>query len=736
MPERQIFLDQSKENNPSEGFTIVETEIEFLQSDGAERLWARGQVCEYVRAVYQARKIKVSEVVSPRSRLRALIGDVAESINASLLSRLLQILDGDENPKNLSDLLFHLTRDEFWAQGVAIEHAARFLTLELDEDLIDLAERQRHIWLAESQKSNLNKIYRNSFPERENSLREWLFDEKLRKSLGEFPLHLSEKNAAILSEEIGRRMRSTNGTAINDFPTATVNKDIYAKAAVEYFSVHTTRLSSDVIAKISPLLSASDRTRLERLIPIPDLLPLASDADFATALKWATEKYLPFRAVQADLKNCADADRLAESFTDWILGNYPKLTALDRETSPINLRTFYTVKKLLGEGYWVLWTVIDGLNYENHQKLLQLLGEKSSNLRIAENSPVVAVLPTITERAKYGLTTGRFPQESVNRNWNHRGNFLANFPDGVYTGDTGTAKITEGLKRETPTVCYWNYMAIDKCYHEQTDVTFLKYEVDGLLQGIAGKINHLVSTAKDINRVAVVICSDHGQVINNCRKFDVDLTDEHAHGRTILHNHEKTFNSPNLPYVKTNNGETVELNPTSFRLGEPTTVALGSTYFVDLRANNETGAIGVHGGLYPEEVVVGLAVMMRQPSHKKISATASGTGESGKAGTIKLEIDNPNLAPVNALSLIIEGIEVSKHGELLLSKIPALNKSDFELSLEKFPAATDGEEFEVEGILHFEFDDGTLEQCAVTGKLVCKSLYTAKNPSLLDRFKK
>ena len=736
MTERQIFLDESKENVAPDDFVVVESEIEFLASDGAEKLWARGQVCDYVRTVYQARKIKVTEIVSPRSRLRVLIGDAADTISAAILTRSLGILDSDANPKTLSELLFHLTHDDFWTQITSTEHAARFLTIEIEENLGDLAERQRQVWLAENQKSNFNKIYQNSFTERENILREWLFDKKTRKKLGEFPLRLNDKNVALLAEEIGRQMRSTNGATVSDFPAATVNKDVYAKAAVEYFSVNTMRLTSHIIAQLSPLLSSTQRARLERLLPITEIAPLDAEADFSTALNWATEKYLPFRAARRDVGDCAEADRLAESFADWMLESYPKLTALDRETSPINLRTFYTVKTLLEKGYWVLWTVIDGLNYENHQQLLQMLGEKSANLRVAESSAVFAVLPTITERAKYGLTTGRFPQESINRNWNHRSNFLAEFPDGVYAGDTGTVKITEGLKRETPTVCYWNYMAIDKCHHEQTDLTFLKYEVDGLLQGIAGKINHLVSTAKQMDRVAVVICSDHGQMINNCRKLDVELTDEHAHGRTILHSVGKSFSSPNLPYIKTNNGGTVELNPTSFRLGEATTVALGSTYFVDLRANNETGAIGVHGGLFPEEAVIGLAVMMRQPSHKKISANIGGTGESGKAGTIKLEIDNPNLAPVNPLSLTIEGIEVGEQGDLLIAKVPSLCKWEVDLSIANYPAATDGEEFAVEGILHYEYDDGTLEQCAVSGKLTSKSLYTAKNPSLLDRFKK
>jgi hypothetical protein len=735
MSENQIFLDESTENIPPEGFTVVKTEVEFLRSDGSKNLWISGQVCNYARVVYQARGIKVTEVISPRARLRLLLGNTADTVPSSVLSRSLEILDSAK-PKTLAELLFHLTRDEFWIQDVSLEHAARFLTIELDGNLVDLAERQRQIWLTGTGKSELTKVYQNAFTERENFLHDWLTDKSTRKRMGEFPLRLPEKTAVALGDDVARRLRENADQAIIDFPKQTVNKDVYAKAIVEYFSVNVMRLTADIIARVSALLTSAQRVRLEQLLLPPDIGPVAIDADFQTALKWAVEKYLPFRASRWDTESCAEADAMAESFADWLLENYPKLTNLDRETSPINLRAFYTVKKLLKQGYWVLWTVVDGLNYENHQKLLQMLGEKSTKLRVAENSPVFAVLPTITEKAKYGLTTGKFPSENTNRNWDVKNNFRTLFPTGVYAGSDGKNKLLEGLKQDEPTVCYWNFLELDECYHNSINRVFLRNDINAVLDKLARNINQLVSMAKNMNRVAVVICSDHGQMINDCRRVEIDLTDKHAHGRTALASLNDAFLFANASFVKTNNGETVELNPTSFRLSEPTTIALGSTYFVDLKATEHQGAIGVHGGLFPEEAVIGLAVLMREPSHKKISASANGSGESGKRGTIKLGIDNPNPAPVNPLILTIEGIEIAEQGELLLAKVPALSKLDFDMVIEKFPAASDGEEFVINGVLHYEFDDGTTDQCPVSGKLTCKSLYTSKNPSLLDRFKK
>jgi hypothetical protein len=733
MSELQIFLDESNENPPLADSVVVETEIEFLQHDGAEKLWVRGQICDYVRAVYRVRQIKVVEVVSPRARLRSLLGATADLINSSLLARSIEVLDR-ENPKSVAELLFHLTHEEFWTSLPSIEHAAQFLIIDFDNDLLDVAEVQRNIWLDTNQDRKLNDIYAQAYDERESFLRKWLFDDATRKILGEVPLQLSDKQAKILSDEIGRRLRLSKGASISEFPKKTLNKKIYAKAAIEYFSHNPINLTSDYIAQISSLLTPAERSRLEGLLPKTALAPLDINADIETALKWVTEEYLPLRSFQVENNQSEGADSFAAMFADWMLENYPKLTNADRETSPINLRTFYTVKSL-AEKYWVLWVVVDGLSYTNHQKLLQLLGEKSASLRVEQNYPLLAVLPTITEKAKYGLTTGKFPQENERGEWGPQHIFLTSFPDGIYAGDAGAAKLTEGLNQEAPTVCYWNYISIDDCFHDESDLAFVQHEVDGQLRSLAGKINQLVVTARDPNRVAVVICSDHGQVLGRCRKSQIQLENLKAHGRTVLADIAPQADRADRSFSKNVDGETVFLNPKSFRLSEPTTVALGSTFFVDWGNKASKEAIGVHGGLFPEEVVVGMSVLVRQPIRNLLTAVISGAGETGKGGIVILEIDNPNSAAVRLLSINVEGIEIPEQGELLLMRIAPYQAANFEIAVLKFPTPQTDEEFSIQGVLRYEFDDGAQEECAVSGKLSCKSLYSAKNPRLRDRIK-
>ena len=515
------------------------------------------------------------------------------------------------------------------------------------------------------------------------------------------------------------------------FPKRTLNRKIYADAVIEYFSHNPSDLTMDALHQISGLLSRVERARLARLIEQTSISPLEKDDDWQSVLTWVTEQYLSLRLPDGQNRD-EEADILAASFSNWILENYPKLANLDRETSPINLRTFYTVRTL-SSNYWVLWVVVDGLSYTNHRRLIQLLSEKSASLRLEQDFALFAVLPTITERAKYGLTTGKFPQENERNEWGTQSIFLAEFPDGVYAGNAGAAKLTEGLNRETPTVCYWNYTAIDDCFHDQTDLVFAQHEVDGQLRSLAGKINQLVLTSANPNRLSVVICSDHGQMVGYCRKLKIDLQNQKARGRTVLGDISGPHDRLDQSFARNSDEETVYLNPKGFRLAEPTTLALGRTYFVDWQNNARQEAIGVHGGLFPEEVVVGLSVLVRRPIRKLLTATITGIGETGQPGVVALQIDNANSTPITLLAIEIESVEISNTSNLIHKKIGAHQTVTLELLVRGYPVPQTNDEFTALGALCYEFDDGAQEECAITGRLTCKSLYSAKNPKLRDR---
>ena len=739
--ERQIVLDESKDNEIAADFIVVESEVEFLQrdkDDSATRLWVRGNACELARSVYRVRKsprtVKLIELASPRHKLRELLGAEADKISQNLLAQISAILK-NEKIANVGQLLSRLTNSDFWTKPLSLEHAAQWLTSEFDSELSNLIELQRQIWQRDAD-AKLQDVYAGDEKARARMLERWLTNQKTEAALGEFPLLLTGDYAQILADEAGRRLRRTNGAAALKFPRSTVNKTIYARAALDYFEHHADKLNAETIAHLSPLLTAQERASLENLLPLAGIAPLDSNVDVDAALQWATQKYLPFRAKQINdgAIEQTTVDRLAAGFVDWLLIKYPFLTGADRAASPLNIRTSYTVKELAKER-WVLWVVVDGLNYLNHQTLVKLLGEKDAGLRVEQDHVLLGVLPSITERAKYAMTSGKFPQENNSNDWYIKNVFQNNFPTGVYAKTNAIELLKEGLKTEAPTVCYWNYSEIDDCFHEQSDAIVAQIKVDNLLRGLADLINRLIKTSPRMNQIAVVISTDHGQMLGRCDKLNVALDDFDAHGRTVAGDLVAPNSKTAAAFVKSADETMAYLDPTSFRLSEPTTVALGSTYFVDW-GNSSKPTIGVHGGLFPEETVVGLSVLVRQPQRKALTATIRGSGETGKPGSIAIEVDNPNRAWVNPVSIEIEGLTVADQSELLQARIAPQQHVSFQIEIAQFPAAQTNEEFAANGVLRYEFEDGAPEEIRVSGTIICKTLYQSKNPSLRDRFKR
>lgn len=735
---RQICLDDTQENNPPSDFVVAASEVEFLRYDGAAaKLWVRGgNLCNWVRAVYRVRhhpqSVTLTTLESPRQQLRHLLGSVVDTLAPHTWQRVADI-SAQQQITALNQLLFRLTGQDFWLAKPTPLTAAHWLVAELPSDCETLAQAQLQLWQQETQSTPVAQVYAAGYAGREAMLHQWLFDESCRAALGEFPLVLPEALAKSVRDELGRQLRATNGATVRTWPRETPNQQLYARVARAYFEHNPTHLTKDYLVQLNWLLSAEERTALTELLPPPVIAPLAAEADYQTALRWATQEYLPERKRQAQAQKFA-ANDLAASFVAWLLNHYPQLTSSDRQNSPLNLRTFQIVKQL-AEKYWVLWVVVDGLNYLNHQFLLKRLGEQSAGLRLIQDDAVFAVLPTITEKAKYGLTSGQFPAENLAHEWKMSKVFQTGFPSGVFAGTDAISALSKGLKCAVPTVCYWNFLSVDECFHKQKEFVWAQSEAENELRGLARTINQLVLQAHDPDRVAVVICSDHGQMLEPCQRFEFENTHKyHAHGRTMLGDLAGTHD-PNQSFIRNADGTTILLNPKSFRLSEPTTVAAGTQYFVDWGGAAATGNIGVHGGLFPEEVVLGLSVLLRQPVRPPLTAQISGTGTSGQAGQLTLRLDNPHPVAVKLLSLSLTGIELDLTN-LELLELAAQKTVDCAIAVARFPTTPQTTELAVTGALRYAFANGTQETCEVTGSVTCQTLYATRNPNLRDRFKR
>jgi len=329
-------------------------------------------------------------------------------------------------------------------------------------------EAQAQRWSKQCEEP-LAQIYRTPVSERETVIRQWLginCDETLSKQLGAFPFELSEPFISEYRSYWGKQLRKTQGAAISSLPVESPNVNQIAEVAYNYFRENPQNLTEE----------------------------------------------------QEDTSK-----QLATSFSEWVLEQYPRLTNMDREIIPINLRTHWLVSQLIKQRR-VLWVVVDGLNFINNRRLLELLAQTETE------SANLAVIPAVTNMAKWALVTGQFPSENSEQNWDIRRAFLKTFEGSVYVGSENIARLKEQLNSKN-NLFFWNVMTLDNHYHSQTDPSAIVHQVESDLSSLAKNISDVVMEVPDRNELAVLLSSDHGQLLGPSPPIASELANTKAHGR-------------------------------------------------------------------------------------------------------------------------------------------------------------------------------------------------------------
>jgi hypothetical protein len=739
----KLVLDPSRENAIPADYVGVDSEVDFLRLDGNsdDFLWVRGEtLCRWVGDLYRVRGLTGGEdystISSPRRRLQVLLGDNAEKLSSAATVRIIGLLN-EFGEMPLDVLLSRLTEDDFWLQSLSRTNAARWLLVHFDEELLALIEVQQQRWVQQCGDSTLKSLYQTPAAERERVLRLWMGSDEAN-ALGVFPFRIEGMPAEVLKEEWGKLLRSTEGAAIEKLSPLNPNAPHIAVAAFQYFMQHAEYLTAERVARISPHLPMPQRSQLEEVICKDVPAPLLVDDAVEHVLAWVVDEYLPYRQWQVRTGNTEAEQKVVElagSFSEWILHNYPRLTMTSRESSHLNVRVKYVVDRLLMSSP-VLWVVVDGLNHINHRRLLRLLAQSDSALGVEEDYALLAALPTVTEQAKFSLTTGLFPGENNMTRRHIKDIFAGTFSGGTYAC-TRIGDLHAALAEADRRVCYWNMMDIDECYHQQTDPAAAEHNIQARLHALARNISDLVLKSPQKHELAVVICTDHGQMIGYCVKTESAATEVNAHGRMAYGDLlEGKGVGPDAAFGKDQSGSVVVLDPTRFRLNAPTTVALDNKYFGGWREDAAGRAWGVHGGMYPEEVVVGLTVLKHKPVRLPVSAIISGTGEALKPGAFSLTVDNPNRAPISSLMLVLDAVDECKRGLPLLEGVKASGVATISIQTASFPTPAMDDTLELQGTLIYEFEDGVSHSCEALGKFTSKQMYSSQRPSLRDRFKR
>ena len=738
----RIVLDPSGENPVKEGHIQITTDIEFLRHDTASaNLWIVGErLCQWVESIYQIRLTDFAILPSPRKQLRGLIGEAAESLDSDVVRRVLSVLSQSEDQPSLAEVLVQLTGEDMFSAEPSKVHAAQWLLLEIPQGLTPLAQAQAERWKKQCEGAAFAFIYDTPMSARENFIRQWLSLEEnseIAKTLGKFPIKLPPNHPPLKKyrKYWGEQLRNTQGACIDQFDTKDANAKEIGEVAYQYFRDNADQLTPNRLARIRPGLRENQRAKLNERIPVSAPQRLPADSEIDGVLSWATSEYLPYRRWQVRFASDQEetAKQRASSFAKWVLAHYPRLTNFDRETTPINLCVPDIVEQLLTKRR-VLWVVVDGLSFINHRRLIELLAQTDAELRPESELTVLAVLPTITEMAKWGLVTGQFPSEKQNPNESIQTAWKRRFPQGEYVSGESIAHLKAHLTDAQKTLILWNITKLDDSYHRQTDPKAIENRVESALSTLVHDLSDAVLQSGQEDAIAVVITSDHGQLMGSSKPISAATASEiQTHGRAAYGSLTNEPIQENYRFVF--DPDAVQLHPKSYRLPQPMTLAMGNYHFGgNWRTDSDGRAYGVHGGLSPEEMVVGIAVLSRQIERHPIRVTVEGENDAGKLGTMTVNIDNPNRVELRDLLLFLPEIPEAANGLMLRGAVPANKQVILEFPLQNWLEPTSDDTFPIVGTLQFTYPDGSVDDAEVSGQLTSRTLYQRKGLSLRGRF--
>ncbi|NJK99758.1 MAG: protein kinase [Spirulinaceae cyanobacterium SM2_1_0] len=693
-PDRPIVLDPSGVYPIPSGYIAIRSEVEFLEKFDRSNspYWIAGQrPCEWAAAWLHARKRSDFETLeAPRAAIADDLGDdlIPDTWNDEQILALASALARYPD-RPVARLLADLSDSDpaLWLAEPSPEQLATWLTLQLPEDARPLEQA----WYRQHAHHPLVPYYQPAT--KLDTLRRWLgIAAPPIPDLGSYPLPVPD----CLSQEFDTYWRDRfYRTGFSDLDPLNLAQlpgaDRIAAQACQVLLTRPQWITRDRQTKLRAYLSPDQKRDLQRHQAPPQPAPLSPDADPDTALAWATQQYLPYRrweiAVQQAPMDERQSDRLAESFADWLFQNYPALTHEPVDRSRLN----YSVGSLVrdqSQSHPILWVVVDGLGWLDHQELLDHLTQ-SGQLQLTDDlAPRFSILPTKTEYAKWSLYAQQLPNHST---WTGDVAKGFDYPKGRRYSDRQVRQLHKDLACKKYAIYCWDTVELDELYHSHNDWQSLDLvKRSHVLEGIVKSIDHCFNQYPEPERLQVIIASDHGQMLGKTPQISPPPEAQECKGRMILGCTE----APGFVY----------LDPQRFGLPHDISVIKGCGYLNAYTYATDRSAIGPHGGLFPEEVVVGVSVLSRQVQRLPVFITVTGTGKPRARGELTVTINNTNPVALSDLALQIEELPAFRTGQPLADRIPAHQSWSTKLSLEQcpeLPIGHDSKQLRLSGRLSF-----------------------------------
>jgi len=703
-PDKPIVLDSTGLYDILPGYIPITTELEWMQSFGisASPYWVKGKLlCNWAFEWLRIRGITETSIEikqDPRLKLEALFNPIlipSEWTDKQLLTletRLSSYRRDYPQDNPIAHLLAEITGSDqqVWLTEPSIQNLAAWLAIQVPEESRSL----ERVWQQQFKEHDLATYYQTE--DKLLLLRRWLgITELTIMELGKYPLPVPD----FLLDEFDRyweqQIYRTEAKVLDSLiPTAQPGMERIATQAYKVLSKRPNWIKKATEPKLAPYLNYEQKVDLSDRSSPQKPQPLALDASPKQALTWATESYLPFRRWEIVINQSPSAqrisDQLATSFVEWMLKHYPALKIDSVDQSDLNYNVASLVRNLCLEGA-VLWVVVDGLGWLDHLELLSFL-TKNHQLAVETSiQPRFSILPTKTEYAKWSLYSQLLPSDS---SWvDGAGKAFPKIGIGERYTDSQRAKLLRDLKKGKHKVYCWDTEQLDKLYHDVKDWQhFYKVQRPHALEGIAKEIQSFVDEFANPDQIRVVIATDHGQIMGESPR--------------ITHCPEGLEVKGRMAIGKTDDPRFVVLERERYGLPHDVSIIKGSACLGSFSYTTNKGVIGSHGGLFPEEVVVGVSVLQKSVQRVGVIISCRGEGKPRQSGELEITIDNPNQVPLINLCLRIKELSSFSNGKPLEQKVPANDKVSFKVKIPDCPEllpSHEGNRLALSGELTFRF---------------------------------
>lgn len=715
--EKPIVLDPTGLYSIPSGYTAITDEVEWLKFFGVSNspCWVKGKrLCDWAQAWLEARNrdSEIAEIKqNPRLRLKALFHRQVLPSQWSDEQLLILATRLDSYPKEnpIAYLLADITKsNDIWLGERSIQNLAAWLGIEVPAECKSLQK----VWQNQFSEHELAKYYQTE--DKLLLLRRWLgIAEPIITELGKYPLEIPDIVVEEFDQYWMQRLYNTEGKIIDEIrPSIQVGIKRIADIA---YNIIKNRPSWNNIAreKIVPYLTPQQKVTLRESQPPPIAQPLTLNNTKEEVLTWVTQSYLPYRRWEIQQSEMKSRGFLAESFVDWMLEYYPQMKLYPVDNSCLNYNVTSLVKNLCKSSP-VFWVVVDGLSWLDHLELLYFLTQNKQLCVETEIQPKFSILPTKTEYAKWSLYSQLLPNHS---SWNNNiDNAFKKIGTGKRYTDSRKTELRQDLKAAKYNLYCWDTEQLDKLYHSEKDwKNFFEIKRPNTLKTIAEEIQSFVTEFPHPG-IKVVIASDHGQILGTSEKIANCPRELDPKGRMAI--------------GTTDDSRFVVLKKEYYDVPHDISIVKNSASVSSFNYTQDKKVVGSHGGLYPEEVVIGVSVLQTFIQRHPVLISCSGEGKANQLGELEITIHNPNSVSLTNLYLYINELPSLKDGIFLEKKIPAYQSTTFKIKIPKVPELPPTHEVNsllLSGELTFEFSNLESGNATLTpdSKIIIHQIYSS-----------